>query len=202
MPDSGSDQSMLSSKYIRLWRGSSHRQAARGEYGRSAGSVALLRIHSPMARLFPSASRTWRIRAKCRVCCAYNTPSEILLTGLARAETSFAARGACWWGDVGVAAKVTSGIRSLPHPSMTTASDQWSKNDWCTGTITLQNVALWLSQSWGGGCRAWRVWVRLCTSHSGHSGRLPSIRAVLTRPHVACGWWDAGPEIYAIRGNL
>jgi len=83
---------------------------------------AFLQIHSPMARLLPSASRTWRIRARCRVCCAYKTPSEILLSGLARAENSLAARGACWWGDVGVVAKVTSGIRSLPYPSMTTAS--------------------------------------------------------------------------------
>jgi len=32
---------LLSFEYIRLWRGSSHRQAARGEYGRSAGSDAL-----------------------------------------------------------------------------------------------------------------------------------------------------------------
>jgi len=41
-----------------------------------------------MARPFPSASRTWRIRVKCRVCCAYKTPSEILLTELARAGHS------------------------------------------------------------------------------------------------------------------
>jgi len=33
---------------------------------------ALLQIHSPMVRLLPSASRTWRIRAKCRVCRATN----------------------------------------------------------------------------------------------------------------------------------
>jgi len=184
-----------------------------------------------MARLFPSASRTWRIRAKCRVCCspsntfAYGEAIPIgkphvantgEVPGLLRLQHAF--RDTAHWTSqswdflcrawrVLVRRCGCSSKSHIRYPFTSSSKydhgfDQWSKNGCCTSSITLQNVALWISQSWGGGCRAWRVWVRLCTSHSGHSGRLPSIRAVLTRPHVACGWWDAGPEIYAVRGNL
>jgi len=150
MPDSRSDQSMLSSKYICLWWGFSHRQAARGEYGRGAGSAAL-QIAFRYSAYWTSQSwefrcRAWRVLVR-RCGCSSKSYIRYPFTSLSKDDHGF---------------------------------DQWSKNGCCTSTITLQNVAIWLSQSWGGGWSAWRVWLRLCTSHSCHSGRL--------RPHVACGW--------------